>query len=165
MKFLGLLYRWFGSILLLLGGLFYTVIGIVIVVAGLRAKSWPTATGTITSSTIIEHRGRGVSYSPEIHYRYLVNGATHKGNDIWIYGDFSAGEQSARAIAAMFPPEAHVSVFYSPSSPTHSVLLPGTNWYMFAISGIGLVAFATGLSICPVRKQLLRALLRRQERR
>jgi hypothetical protein len=49
----------------------------------IRASSFATTTGTITQSKLkVDHDGDGTSYSPEVHYRYEVNGQPFEGKRI-----------------------------------------------------------------------------------
>lgn len=159
MKFLGLTFRWVLSTLFILLGSLYVLLGFGIVVSGAKSKSWPTVVGTVVSSAVVEHRAKGVSYSPEVRYEYRVGSASYENRSIWLL-DYAAGEERARKVVAQFQPQSSVVVFYEPSSPARSILKPGTNWFMFATSGIGLVVLVVGTILSPAW-----ALFRKNEER
>jgi Protein of unknown function (DUF3592) len=150
MRLIRLTFRWVLSALFMLLGPIYAVGGMIIVISALKAKSWPSVIGTVVSSTVAKHSGKGVSYSPEIKYQYRVGHTAYEGTKIWLL-DFAASEERARTIVADFSSGSSVSIFYEPSSPDRSILKPGTNWFMFATSGIGLITFVVGIALCPVR--------------
>ncbi|MDR3406136.1 MAG: DUF3592 domain-containing protein [Chthoniobacter sp.] len=150
--YIRLAFNWLVSALFILLGPIYVVGGILIAVSASKTKSWPTATGIVTSSEVIEHKGgKGVSYSPEIKYRYRVSETTYDNTHISLLdGGLSKGW--AHEVAAQFPAGLSIPVFYKPSHPENAVLRPGANWYMFATSGIGLAVFLVGVAICPAWK-------------
>lgn len=153
MKFIGLTFRWVVSTLFILFGPVYFVGGILIVAGAYASKSWPSVQGVVVSSQVVKHQGKGVSYSPTIRYRYQVGSGAFENGAIWLL-DFGADEERAREIVARFPPGPSAPVFYDPSSPARSALIPGTNWFMFATIGMGLVAFLVGVIMSPVTGRL-----------
>lgn len=147
------------STLFILFGALYVLLGFGVVVSAAKSKFWPSVVGTVVSSAIVEHQGRSVSYSPEVRYQYRVGLASYENRSIWLL-DYAAGEERAREVVAQFQPQSSVVVFYEPSSPARSILKPGTNWFMFATSGIGLVVLLAGTIMSPAW-----ALFRKNEER
>src|SRR5262245_45676051 len=85
------------------------------------SAGWPTVKGQITSSFIQENKGRWDTYSPQINYRYSVNGATLEGKLIG-YGQFGWGgytesRDKAAAKIAQYPLNQRVTVYYDPQTP------------------------------------------------
>ena len=92
-----------------------------------EASTWPSALGTVTSSTV-ERRssGDGYSYYPVVDYIYQVIGQSYQGNRIMPGPE--VGGSGAQNIVARYPAGAQVMVYYDPNKPSESVLersLPG----------------------------------------
>ncbi len=115
------------------GGVF-GLIGVVFLVVALRARQkaktslgWPTTPGTITASSLQEHRhydsDEGVSYSyePVIQYRYTVMGSEYTGSKI-SFGANTFGRAQAQQQVNTYQPGINVTVHYNPEKPEEAVL-------------------------------------------
>jgi hypothetical protein len=112
---------------------------------------WPTVMGKILSSTasmriqpIVEYGGIGY-FVPEVRYTYQVDGTRYESNHLQFGFDrFSAGsKRRAGAIAARYPVNAEVPVYFDPANPSVAVLMQGdigSRRSMF--SGITLICLA-----------------------
>jgi hypothetical protein len=82
---------------------------------GYASTHWPQTTGTIQQSSI----GR----QPIITYTYIVDGHPYQNSRIdtrWAWND-----ETTRQIAAAYPLGSQRTVYYSPSTPSDSLLING----------------------------------------
>ena len=82
------------------------------------SKQWPTAEGTITSTSVRESRstnskGRDSTYyHVEISYRFTVDGRSYSGDRV-AFGDMGRGDPAyPRAVVKRYPCGMKVTVFY-----------------------------------------------------
>jgi hypothetical protein len=118
--------------LLLLGWLTYSVIGITKV---MQTKSWPTTRGTVISSTIKKGTSSKGSpkYSPQITYSYNIGSVIYHSNR---YSSTIARGSSdwAKQILSQYPDNEMITVYYNSKNPKESVLdtrLQSDNYWMF----------------------------------
>jgi hypothetical protein len=92
----------------------------------LESAHYPSVAGTITHSEVNSHRGSkgGISYSADIQFTYEVEGQKFNGDKIR-YGMSSSSYMSASAIVGVHPVGSAAPVFYNPTNPQESLLLPG----------------------------------------
>jgi Protein of unknown function (DUF3592) len=90
------------------------------------ATRYPRASGTITHSRVVQHRGnKGSTYGFEVRYAYEVEGRGYEGTR-YRYGSWNPSDREVADDAARrFPVGASVSVFHHPETPADAVLLPG----------------------------------------
>ena len=95
------------------------------------SKTWPSVTGTITSSRVIsgnKSSGRGHSRTSAVHYeirvtyRYPVDGMYFTGNRIKINPDSTTIRKFAEEELLSYPVGKTVTVYYDPENPEKSVL-------------------------------------------
>jgi hypothetical protein len=148
------------GLLLSNGGSLFVFSAVMMLASAADTKSWPSVTGTVVSSTVVQQKGGlGVTYAPEIQYAYQVERKDYHGTRIWMV-DFDADawareiagqgdEARARGIAAEFPAGASVPVYYLASDPKSSVLKPGASAFIYFLGGLGLVGIAVSLVVTP----------------
>ena len=69
--------------------------------------------------------GSGYYYSPDVRYRYTVNGKAYNGNKV-IAADYSSSSASrAGKITRQYKKGSNVNVYYNPENPGEAVLMPG----------------------------------------
>jgi hypothetical protein len=114
----------------------------------MKATTWPTVSGKIQRSLVVESGSEDKAYKPEIVYEYQVNGRYYVG-DVWRIGSeaYTAREKSEFAVAG-YPPGRPVTVYYNPDEPAEAVLEPGETGWSSAFAGavfflIGLLALFT----------------------
>ncbi len=137
------------------------VSGLGVLVWGLRrmqqasvAKDWPTAQGTIRSSTVVSREAEPINpqesydddapkpkgqvlYRPEVEYTYTVGGETYTSNTLaWDVTEVSS-RQHAQTQAARYTPKAPVTVYYDPEDPSRALLNPGVQAASWAVPGAG----------------------------
>jgi hypothetical protein len=90
------------------------------------ATRYPRASGTITHSQVVQHRGNdGTTYGFEVRYSYEVDGRSYEGTR-YRYGSWNSSDRDlADDAARRFPVGATVSVFHHPETPADAVLLTG----------------------------------------
>ncbi len=94
-----------------------------------KAQQWPTVTGRVLSSEVVEDRLRSatgkatIAFIPDISYEYIVNGQSHTGNAV-IFGQTVYDYISASRICEKFAVDTEPKVYYNPDKPDESVLLP-----------------------------------------
>ena len=151
-------------------GVFFFVLGVFFLFAGLRAvsmrrasRSWPSASGQVTGSEIqvktfhflTRMGGTSTEYRPQIHYAYNVDGIPYQGAQI-TYGSIDVSQPAAQAMLDKYPPGAEVAVYYNPKKPGEAVLEhadTGVAW--FAI--LGALAALIGLCVTCFGVMLLMA--------
>lgn len=128
--------------------LFFVVMGALEWKRAAASQSWPTASGVITESRVVESssgRRRGRSYTAKVEYAFQVDGQDVKGTRI-SYRLQPSGQSGASERVAQYPLGAPVTVHYDPADPSQAVLEVGWDaWNAFPI-GIGLFA----LGFCAV---------------
>src|SRR5262245_2805940 len=91
----------------------------------LAALRYPTVPGVVTSSHVeTDMDDDGFSYTPEIRYRYTVNGVAFAG-DCYRYFMMGSNDNTASRIVADFPAGRPVEVHYNPDDPSDAVLQAG----------------------------------------
>ena len=133
-------------------GVYLVQRGLQSVETALESKRWPITDGTITRSSVkvsvtrVREKGRDVpnkqsrTYSPDIEYRYTVDGQQQTGTRVSVE-DASIGTQaSAKRIVDQYPVGKTIKVSYQPEQPAVSVLEPGdwTGTYRWFVPGGGL---------------------------
>ena len=108
------------------------------------------------SRNVSTHKGhKTVAYSPEILYRYTVDGVEYS-CDRYSLCNWSTGDYEAqKAVVGRFPKGAEVSVWYHPQNPAKAFLLQPhwtSAWMIFAV--FGLFAFVgTALFVLVMRSR------------
>ncbi|WP_176442374.1 DUF3592 domain-containing protein [Noviherbaspirillum humi] len=104
-----------------------------------KTNYWPSVSGTIISSLVRVEKRRGVSYWPEVKYRYQHDGQLFIGSKIWMY-EGGETEPTARELINEYLPGKPVRVYFDPENPASSVLRIGLNpgaiaWLAVALFG------------------------------
>jgi hypothetical protein len=102
-------------------------------VSGWSSRNWPKTRGTVVRAWVQEwesDRG-GRSYSLSATYKFEVNGKRYEGDRVRFSnqlqaGDFRRGEEELAKIATTGKP---CDVYYDPSDPTRSCLVPGASLF------------------------------------
>lgn len=140
--------RLFSSVFILIGGaILYS--GVKSLFEANASKSWPTVQGKVISSSVDSKSSSkgGTTYHAEVLYEYRVGGETHSSNDV-AYGSYGSSNPShARSIVNKYPAGKEVTVHYSPSNPSKSVLEAGISGQAFFLPGFGAVFFCAGLGM------------------
>jgi hypothetical protein len=95
----------------------------------LQARRWPTAEGLLTHIKGLSV-GRGLAKT-DIAYDYEVRGQKYTGNRYsfgYLAGGVIGGSEVSAKIKRELPQKPSVRVYYNPSNPRESVLVPGTTW-------------------------------------
>jgi len=112
------------------------------------SAAWPSVDGVVERSEVTtsratthsRNRRRETMYSPEVVYRYNVNGEDLRASTVAFGADFSSNSASvARAVIDRYPVNKPVQVYYDPEIPGNAVLEPGITWKAYVVFGIGWV--------------------------
>lgn len=108
-------------------------------------RKWKTTNGKILSASIKKEESEPTEsfhvvflYSPDIKYRYEVDGSQHEGSKYQVL-EWSTGDQNTvHEIISKYVEGESCKVYYNPQNPSQSVLnieTPQWDWY-FLIGGI-----------------------------
>ena len=125
--------QYFAVMLISLGSLcgIALIVGAIIALVGYSrghaAKSWPTVTGKITCSSLVDStiptkRGPQTTTWPNIKFQYEVDGTKFLGDRIRF--DQHANTQAAEYVGE-HALNKQIDVYYNPTDPADSVLEPG----------------------------------------
>ncbi|MDA1008729.1 MAG: DUF3592 domain-containing protein [Planctomycetota bacterium] len=108
---------------------------------GRKSEHWPTTTGLVTRSEVVEtvsndKYGVQRSYVPIVEYEFVVNGVTQKG-DVISYRVDGYSKQDADAVVAQHPIATPTTVHYDADDPTSAVLKSGVDGGFGFVLGIG----------------------------
>ena len=132
--------------------IFFGVIGTVAsvrnLIKGIKAKNWPTASGTVVDSQItVKYNDEGNPlYGAEVKYRFNVEGMEFNSNRRTFADHNSSDKGRAEIITSIYAPGTPVQVYYSPDNPEDSVLESGTNSTMFVALAITLILVGIGVA-------------------
>ena len=140
---------------LLFGGCFFSfgsialiVIVIMMVIPVMSAQKWESTQCTILTSRVETHHGGddGPSYSPEITFKWTVDGKQHSGGRYWVT-DFSSNHSWAKGVVDDYPVGKKTECFYDPEKPSDAVLNRDIGWFTFLIPIIPLIFMCVGGAI------------------
>lgn len=126
------------------------------IVLARQSAQWPSVTGYVSASqaTPGPHL-RGTV--PKIEYAYIVANQVYSGRRV-LFGNINGSKDWAEGVAARFP-VGPTQVFYSPTEPNESVLLPdtvGSTTYLALFVGLFFSALGSYLALWAVRTGKLR---------
>lgn len=125
-----------------------TVRSVLDIISAVVSKRWPRTSGTVIVSDLQRSRDsdRGVSYRPEVTYRYSVDGRELVASRTR-FGDGLELSWSAPAVRTVcrYPVGASVTVRYNPHEPEEAVLEPGLNGLL--LGGTALAAIFTAIAV------------------
>lgn len=141
----------------LLVGLGMSFFGYRLIRKAQASAEWPTANGTIKSSTVDVERERErdsegdihyeTKYIPNIVYQYQVEGMDYIGERVSFGGTSSSNQARAYKLTHQYPEGAEVTVYFNPEDPHDAVLQPGTTWTTYVVLVMGVVFTLTGALI------------------
>jgi hypothetical protein len=114
------------------------------------AETWPTATGRVISSQVIEEEstdregGTSTWYNPVVTYAYSAGGRELTGRRLRFGNYRFAGRRKAEAALAPYPAGASPMVRYNPADPEECVLetmKPGPLYLIMALFGFLFIGF------------------------
>jgi len=121
---------------------------------GLRAdasKKWPTASGTITASSLEQSPDNKRRYRAALGYSYRVGGKDYQSTRVF-WGGNEGREKHMASVVETYPAGTKVRVFYDPNNPAEAVLNPIQNTgsrqmvlYAMAMVTLGLFSLTGGL--------------------
>jgi hypothetical protein len=114
------------------------------------AETWPTATGRVVSSEVVEEEssdrdgGTSTWYNPVVTYAYSAGGRELTGRRLRFGNYRFAGRGKAEAALAPYPVGASPAVRYNPETPEECVLetaKPGPIYLIMALFGFLFIGF------------------------
>ncbi|HET9639171.1 MAG TPA: DUF3592 domain-containing protein [Allosphingosinicella sp.] len=115
------------------------------------AETWPTASGRVVSSEVVEEESRdqegGTStwYNPVVTYAYAAGAGELTGRRLRFGNYRFASRSKAEAALAPYPAGATPTVRYNPANPEECVLethKPGPIYLIMALAGFLFIGFA-----------------------
>lgn len=142
------------SWLLILLGLMVLAIGFKKVLVAAASKNWPTVPGVVVESGVAANPPAAgaprqveqatTSYGAHIRYEFSVDGKKFQGERIGP-ADYSASYKSrVDEVAARYPKDGEVTVYYQPSNPAECLLEPGVAFQTWLLPALGVVLLAVG---------------------
>lgn len=96
------------------------------VVNQIRTLSFPSVSGQVISSEIVEEPGdETVLYRPDVKYGYVVGNGEFVSHQISQWAESSSFKKESQKVVEQYPVGRQVTVYYSPRDPSHAVLEPG----------------------------------------
>jgi hypothetical protein len=127
-----------------LGLLGMTIWGIYMLRMALLSRDWSVTEGLVLDAHMEERRDdeHGDTFYPVVRYSYQVGRKTYESSRLWYrtdsFGDYSEALRGIRDVRKGRP----VDVYYDPSAPSRSVLIPGFEPSNVASVAICAIAFA-----------------------
>ncbi|MBB6100005.1 hypothetical protein HNR42_003470 [Deinobacterium chartae] len=123
---------------------------------------WPTTTGTVVYSEIVEHVERDddgdleVMYEPRVTYTYAVEGTSRQGNRIGYMAASWSDRALAETVVQRYPLGQPVRVHYDPSRPEDALLEPGLSplmwlWMLLPAAAVALGSWLARIPRVPLR--------------
>ena len=133
-SFGGIATLWFFTIVWCSASLFATVIIGSDMIADIGTRNWEPADGIVENSYVSTSTGGegGTTYCLHVDYQYTVDGRTYSGDRISYSADNSCNSWSANSDED-YPEGKEITVYYDPSNPSESVILPGLSGVDFFI--------------------------------
>jgi len=98
------------------------------IVRGFRSASWPSVAGEVTDASMDVSWGRGTKLcTPQIRYRYRVDGSDYEGARVFFGWDAFYTESGARKIVERYRPGEPVDALQS----DHAHFLSSQNWSQY----------------------------------
>ena len=136
-------------------GLMAIFIGMQEIIGAYSSKGWPSVMGTVIRSKVLVSKSSTsssgqlsrteTSYTPDVAYRYVVDGTTIK-NDNIRYG-LATNKYISENLVKQYPVGKEVKIFYNPGNPKQSVLQPGYFGGLLLMPILGLLATSAGLFV------------------
>jgi hypothetical protein len=94
----------------------------------IKAKKWPTTTGTVISSEVeskIKSNGKGTVYVPKIVYSYTIGSEKYTSDLVNSMYLATSNSNIAERKVKKYPVNSNVTVYYNPNKLKDSALEPG----------------------------------------
>ena len=124
--------------------IFFAIGATMVFVMWTRLTYWLPVNATVVNSRITTVRGSkgGVSYRPDITYRYEVGGAQYFGSHVTILNESRSGSWAYK-ILNRFPNGAEVIAYVDPANPHRAFLLHEWSVFPFFFVGVPLLMIAS----------------------
>jgi hypothetical protein len=122
-----------------------------------QARQWPTVTGTVVDSRVIDARDHGRprsaarTYRPHVVVAYSVDGVDYRTDQLYLGAVVGGSKPFAEREIAPYPKGSSAIVRYNPAAPGEAAIhiTMGLGWLLGGMGGLLLVGagLATGLFI------------------
>ena len=109
----------------------------------IKSLSWPSTTGELIDSGVINSGSDGGVYSANIQYQYAVNGRVYKSRRI-AFLRWWGSRKYAQKVVDKYSNNNHINVYYNPNNPRQSVLERKPNIGDIVLAGLGIVVIIVG---------------------
>ncbi len=90
-----------------------------------ESRRWPRTKAKVIRAWVERTDSEYAYYSPRVEYTFKVSGVPHRSTTIWLMGDKSMRKGRAELMASGYHPGDEVDVWYDPTKPERSTLMPG----------------------------------------
>lgn len=125
-----------------IAGLFLSIYATNNSINAFKSKNWPTTEGTIISSEV----GRESRYVPKVKYIYMVDSTEFVSEMIRLTrpGQYKSKDDAAM-VAAKYPVDSKVKVYYNPNKLDEAILDPGIKGEHIFMFFLGFIIFLAPL--------------------
>jgi hypothetical protein len=136
--------------MLVLGSIFIAITISSMLAAG-EAAGWPTTEGIVLDGHIDKQEGSEgeVSYSPELAYRYQVDGVIYYGDRLFVT-PYSSDYSWAQSYLYKYPVGSTITVHYDSENPSEAVIELQANQVDYVLLMVGIVFIAFGAAFLVV---------------
>ncbi len=125
----------------------WLVFGVYISAKAVRAKYWPTTTGTIVSAAqVTKSAGKGFSHGVEFDYIYRVGPQEYRSKHYKAIDD-TFGTPEWRKAVSQYQADTRLTVHYDPKDPKDSAIDPGLTFFNFMMTGLPLAFLVLIVSV------------------
>jgi hypothetical protein len=127
--------------LFVIGGLFVTLWGLLIILKAHKSNQWPSVDGVVEES---KPSSEERDLLPYIQFKYSVGEVTYR-RTMEFSGDITPTEEFAASYVQKYPVGTNVQVYYNPANPGVATLEPGLAKGDWLVLAIGLGTFSMGI--------------------
>ena len=128
--------------LFILGGLFATIWGLLIILKARKTQQWPCVDGIIEESRLASGNN---DLLPQIEFSFTIGQSAYR-QSMKFSSDITPTQEFAASYLQKYPVGSKVQVYYNPENPEDATTEPGLgkgDWLVFAI-GVGTLLFGIG---------------------
>ena len=119
-----------------------------------RARSFLPVQAEVTHSEVGVNRGNdGITYYPDIRFRYTVDGQNYDTGQYRILRISSSGRSGKQKIASRYPVGSNIKAWYDPNQPEVAVLNKSISFFpiIFLAVGLGVLGIIIGIWIWHIK--------------
>ncbi len=133
-------------IALMILGSGFAIWGWALIMDARASLSWPTATGTVTTSSVTSYYSQNKKmYSTDIQYTYKVNDRNYSSDQISLGDHSSSSSSGMKKLVNKYPVGKTITVYYDPTNKSKALLEPGPVIITYVPFVFGILAIISGL--------------------